>query len=46
MVINGISYVCEDRGGYICDNRLDIYMDSREAAMEFGRKELEVTVVW
>ena len=46
VVINGISYVCEDRGGYISDNRIDIYMDSREAAMEFGRKELEVTVVW
>ena len=46
VVINGVSYVCEDRGGFICDNRLDIYMDSREDAMEFGRKEVEVTVVW
>ena len=46
VVINGISYVCEDRGGYISDNRLDIYMDSREDAVEFGRKEMEVTVVW
>ena len=46
VVINGISYVCEDRGGYIQDNRLDIYMDSREDAVEFGRKEMEVTVVW
>ena len=46
VVINGVSYVCEDRGGFICDNRLDIYMDSREDAMEFGRKELEVTVEW
>ena len=46
VVINGISYVCEDRGGYISDNRLDIYMDSRDDAMKFGRKELEVTVVW
>ena len=46
VVVNGVSYVCEDRGGYISDNRLDIYMDSREDAVEFGRKELEVTVVW
>ena len=44
VVINGVSYVAEDRGGYICDNRLDIYMDSREDAVEFGRKEMEVTV--
>ena len=41
--INGISYVCEDRGGYIQDNRLDIYMDSREDAVEFGRKETELS---
>ena len=46
VVINGVSYVCEDRGGFICDNRLDIYMDSRDDAVEFGRKEIEVTVVW
>ena len=46
VVINGVSYVCEDRGGFICDNRLDIYMDSREDAIEFGRKEVEVTVEW
>ena len=46
VIIGGHEYTVEDRGGYIQDNRLDIYMDSREDAMEFGRKELEVTVVW
>ena len=46
VIICGHEYIVEDRGGYISDNRLDICMDSREAAMEFGRKELEVTVVW
>ena len=46
VIINGHSYVAEDRGGAIQGNCIDIYMDSREAAMEFGRKELEVTVVW
>ena len=46
VIIGGHEYLVEDRGGYICDNRLDIYMDSREDAMEFGRKELEVTVEW
>ena len=40
VVINGISYVCEDRGGYIQDNRLDIYTDSREDAVEFGSKSI------
>ena len=46
VVINGHSYVAEDRGSAIQGNCIDIYMDSREAAMEFGRKELEVTVAW
>lgn len=46
VIIGGHEYTVEDRGGYICDNRLDIYMDSREDAVEFGRKEMEVTVVW
>ena len=46
VIINGHSYVAEDRGGVIQGNCIDIYMNSREAAMEFGRKELEVTVVW
>ena len=46
VIIGEHEYIVEDRGGYISDNRIDIYMDSREAAMEFGRKELEVTVVW
>ena len=46
VIINGRSYVAEDRGSAIQGNCIDIYMNSREAAMEFGRKELEVTVVW
>ena len=46
VVINGISYVCEDRGSEIKGNHLDIYMDSREDAVEFGRKEMRVTILW
>lgn len=46
VVINGVSYVCEDRGSEIKGNHLDIYMDSLEDAIEFGRKEMEVTVEW
>ena len=46
VVINGHSYVAEDRGSAIQGNCIDIYMDSRDDAMKFGRKELEVTVVW
>ena len=46
VIIGGHEYTVEDRGGYISYNRLDIYMDSRDDAVEFGRKEMEVTVVW
>ena len=46
VIIGGHEYIAEDSGGLIQDNRLDIYMDSREDAIEFGRKELEVTVEW
>ena len=46
VIIGGHEYLVEDRGGYISDNRLDIYMDSRDDAVEFGRKKLEVTVEW
>ena len=46
VVINGVSYVCEDRGSEIKGNHLDIYMDSLKDAMEYGRKEMEVTVEW
>ena len=46
VVINGVSYVCEDRGSEIKGNHLDIYMDSLEDAIEFGRKEMRVTILW
>ena len=45
VIIGGHEYLVEDRGRYISDNRLDIYMNSRDDAMEFGRKEMDVTVV-
>ena len=38
VVINGHEYVAEDRGGGIKGNKLDIYFDSHEAALQFGRQ--------
>jgi 3D (Asp-Asp-Asp) domain-containing protein len=37
--------VCEDRGGAIKDGHLDLYMDSLNAAIEFGRKTLMVEIL-
>lgn len=42
VFIDGIEYVAEDCGGAIKGNRIDIYMDSHEAAVEFGVKNMMV----
>lgn len=38
---NGGWFVVEDRGGSISDDKLDIYFDSHQAVLEYGRKTLE-----
>lgn len=42
VFIDGIEYVAHDCGGAIKGNRIDIYMDSHEAAVEFGVKNMMV----
>ena len=44
VTIQGRNYVVQDRfdGGY--HNRIDIFMEDSEAAMEFGRKKMEVKI--
>ncbi len=44
LIINGHTYVVEDRGGSISGKRIDIYFDSHSDAMAFGRKNVEVYV--
>jgi len=43
VVINGQEYIAEDTGGDIQGKRLDIFMLSREQALNFGRQAVEVT---
>ena len=38
-------YVCEDRGGVIKGNKLDLLFETHAEALEFGRKDLKVTIV-
>ncbi|MHB8125846.1 MAG: 3D domain-containing protein [Desulfitobacteriaceae bacterium] len=40
----GQTYVVTDRGGAIKGNRLDLYIEDRKKALEFGVKELEVFI--
>lgn len=39
-------YVVMDRGGAIKGDRLDLFMESRERAMEFGKRRLEVLITY
>ena len=45
VVINGITYTVEDRGGAIQGNRIDVYMDSHSAALAWGVRYLYVEVL-
>ena len=40
----GGTYTVTDRGGAIRGNRLDLYMEKRKDALEFGVQELEVLI--
>ncbi len=42
VIINGRTYVVEDRGGAIRGKRIDIFFDTHAAALEFGRQSIEV----
>lgn len=39
------TFICEDRGGAIKGDRLDIYMEDLGDALDFGRRELEVEII-
>lgn len=39
------TYVCEDRGGAIKGNKIDIYMQTKGEAFQFGRRNLVAQVV-
>ena len=41
-MINGHIYTVEDRGGAIQGNRIDIYFNTHEEALQWGVKYLEV----
>ena len=45
MVINGRTYVVEDRGGAIQGNRIDVYMNLHAEAIAWGVRYLDVEVI-
>ena len=45
VIINGITYTVEDRGGAIQGNRIDVYMDTHSQALAWGVRYLYVDVL-
>lgn len=46
VIIDGKEYVAEDTGGSIKGNRVDICFASHEEALQFGRRRVEVEVIY
>lgn len=44
VIIDGDTYVAEDTGSAIIGNRIDIYMDSHQSALNFGVQYAEVFI--
>lgn len=45
VVINGHTYIAEDCGGAIKENRIDIYFDTHEEALNFGVQHATVYLI-
>lgn len=46
VIINGTTYIAEDTGSLIEGNRIDIFFNSHEEALQFGVQQLEGVVIW
>lgn len=44
VIINGVTYIAEDTGSAINGNKIDIYMESHQAALQFGVQYAEVFI--
>ena len=44
IYIDGHEYIAEDCGGAIKEDRIDIFYDTHEEALRFGRKTLEIEI--
>ena len=45
VIINGRTYVVEDRFGGGHKNRIDIFMNSKKEALQYGRRKEYVTIL-
>lgn len=45
VIIDGVTYIAEDTGNAVKGNVVDIYFDSHEEAVQFGRRTAQVSYV-
>ena len=45
VILNGIAYTAEDCGGAIKGNKIDMFFDSHQEALEWGVKYIEGVVI-
>ncbi len=45
IIIDGNTYTVQDVGGAIKGNKIDVYFDNHEKALQFGRQTKEVTIL-
>jgi 3D (Asp-Asp-Asp) domain-containing protein len=45
VIINGVTYIAEDCGGAIKSNRIDIFFDTHQEALQWGRRTVEAIVI-
>lgn len=45
VVIDGVTYTVQDRGGVISGNRIDIYFESHSKALQHGRQTKKVVIL-
>ena len=45
MIINGVVYTVEDRGGAIQGNRIDVFFPTHQDALNFGRQTADVYIL-
>lgn len=46
VIIDGKSYFAEDCGGLIKENKIDIFFESHQETIEFGKQEKEVIICY
>lgn len=45
LIINGqAGFIAEDTGGNIINHRIDIFFNTKNQAIEYGRREVKVTI--